>query len=182
MSFLSSLSSSSPPAPSYHPASLSYLAIFSPSLKPEAISKEKKDELSEEELEQRNTSAQLLFYTSRERAVSNQKVSRQLGSATGAIQFAEMMAVEERKGKRNKSKNKSKDQDGDRFENGKAWSIHSSKRRLIMVEVMKDLWIHAVSNEVLYDGIYDLNVTSVKEEKKGSLGHHLSSLHLILTS
>lgn len=146
MSFLSSLSSNlnlSSSPPTYHPTSLSYLAIFSPTLKPNPISQEENENLSEQDAEERNTSAQLLFYTSRERAVSNQKVSRQLGSATGAIQFADMMALEEKRGERKEGKKKKAKGKG--VWKGRSWSIHSSKRRLVLVEVMEDVWIHAVS-------------------------------------
>jgi hypothetical protein len=63
------------------PATLLYLAIYNPSLRPPSPVPED-DEDAEEQ-------AHILFYTSRERAVSRDRMLRQIGLAKALINFAE---------------------------------------------------------------------------------------------
>jgi len=63
------------------PATLSYLTIYNPTLRPNDPDSEC-DEDAEEQ-------AHILFYTSRERAVSRDKMLRQVGLAKALISFSE---------------------------------------------------------------------------------------------
>lgn len=63
------------------PPSLLYLTIYNPTLRPD-ISVTHDDEDAEEQ-------AQILFYTSRDRAVSRDKMLRQVGLAKALVNFAE---------------------------------------------------------------------------------------------
>lgn len=63
------------------PPSLSYLTIYNPTLKPSALVSPD-DEDAEEQ-------AHILFYTSKERAVSRDRMLRQIGLAKALVNFAE---------------------------------------------------------------------------------------------
>jgi len=67
------------------PPNLSYLTIYNPTLKPPAdISKD--DEDAEEQ-------AQILFYTSKERAASRDNMLRQIGLAKALANFSEYVIL-----------------------------------------------------------------------------------------
>ena len=151
MSFLPSFSSLSAPSAStasvsssqttFKPASLSYFTIFCPALKPpKKRSGETHDdgppssdpqEAAEDEdaRETAREASQILFYTSRARAALKDRMLRQIGVAKGMIEFCSMVsqgsASEEVSGK------------------GRTWNVHSSKRRMILVEVEAGVWVHA---------------------------------------
>jgi hypothetical protein len=63
------------------PPSLLYLTIYNPTLRPD-IPEPDDDEDAEEQ-------AQILFYTSRDRAASRDKMLRQVGLAKALVNFAE---------------------------------------------------------------------------------------------
>ncbi|EEB90537.1 hypothetical protein MPER_11241 [Moniliophthora perniciosa FA553] len=94
------------------PPNLSYLTIYNPTLSPTGpVSKD--DEDAEEQ-------AQILFYTSKERAVSRDTMLRQIGLAKALTNFSEM------------------------FSGGESCdSIHSQTRRMVMSCPEPDFWIHA---------------------------------------
>ncbi|KAJ1019051.1 hypothetical protein NDA18_006202 [Ustilago nuda] len=158
MSFLpsfSSLGGSSPSSTStigsssqiiYKPASLSYFTIFCPALKPpkheEAATADtaQKDDTEEEDEDARETAreaAQILFYTSRARAVLKDRMLRQIGVAKGMIEFCSMVS---KTSPASTSPHASSIEFGGK---GRTWNIHSSKRRMILVEVQCGLWVHA---------------------------------------
>jgi len=64
-----------------HPA-LIYLTIYNPTLRPSGNVSQDDDEDAEEQ-------AQILFYTSRERAASRDKMLRQVGLAKALVNFSE---------------------------------------------------------------------------------------------
>ncbi|KAJ3806670.1 hypothetical protein EV368DRAFT_49641 [Lentinula lateritia] len=90
---------------------LSYLTIYNTTLRP--ITPNPDDEDAEEQ-------AQILFYTSRERAVSRDRMLRQVGLAKALVNFSGMFDTE----------------------NG-CESVHSQTRRMIMVCPEPDFCIHA---------------------------------------
>ncbi|CCM00358.1 uncharacterized protein FIBRA_02388 [Fibroporia radiculosa] len=94
------------------PAGLLYLAIYNPTLH-SAVQTNHDDEDAEEQ-------AQILFYTARERAVSRDRMLRQIGLAKALTNFAELL------------------QSNDSCEN-----VHAQSRRMIMVSPEPDYWIHA---------------------------------------
>jgi hypothetical protein len=63
------------------PATLSYLTIYNPTLRPVGNN----SEIDEDAQEQ----AHILFYTSRERAVSRDQMLRQVGLAKALVNFSE---------------------------------------------------------------------------------------------
>jgi hypothetical protein len=63
------------------PPALLYLTIYNPSLKPSGPIPEDDDDAEEQ--------AHILFYTSRERAVSRDRMLRQVGLAKALINFSE---------------------------------------------------------------------------------------------
>ncbi|KAG1741148.1 hypothetical protein EDB19DRAFT_1706614 [Suillus lakei] len=94
-----------------HPALL-YLTIYNPTLRPsEEVSKD--DEDAEEQ-------AQILFYTSQERAASRDKMLRQVGLAKALINFSEIFHPTD-----------------------SCHNVHSQSRRMIMLNPEPDFWIHA---------------------------------------
>ncbi|KAH7870432.1 uncharacterized protein C8R40DRAFT_1126606 [Lentinula edodes] len=93
------------------PPNLSYLTIYNTTLRP--ITPNPDDEDAEEQ-------AQILFYTSRERAVSRDRMLRQVGLAKALVNFSGMFDTE----------------------NG-CESVHSQTRRMIMVCPEPDFCIHA---------------------------------------
>ncbi|EMD38908.1 hypothetical protein CERSUDRAFT_104200 [Gelatoporia subvermispora B] len=92
------------------PAGLAYLTIYNPTLRPIHSSS---DEDAEEQ-------AHILFYTAKERAVSRDRMLRQVGLAKALVNFSQMFNVE------------------DSCEN-----VHSQSRRMIMVSPEPNYWIHA---------------------------------------
>ncbi|KAG1907762.1 uncharacterized protein F5891DRAFT_996942 [Suillus fuscotomentosus] len=94
-----------------HPALL-YLTIYNPTLHPsEEVSKD--DEDAEEQ-------AQILFYSSQERATSRDKMLRQVGLAKALINFSEIFHPTD-----------------------SCHNVHSQSRRMIMLNPEPDFWIHA---------------------------------------
>ncbi|KAG2147617.1 hypothetical protein DEU56DRAFT_730850 [Suillus clintonianus] len=94
-----------------HPALL-YLTIYNPTLRPnEEVSKD--DDDAEEQ-------AQILFYTSQERAASRDKMLRQVGLAKALVDFSEIFHPI------------------DSYHN-----VHSQSRRMIMLNPEPDFWTHA---------------------------------------
>ncbi|KAG2145131.1 hypothetical protein DEU56DRAFT_732147 [Suillus clintonianus] len=94
-----------------HPALL-YLTIYNPTLRPnEEVSKD--DEDAEEQ-------AQILFYTSQERAASRDKMLRQVGLAKALVNFSEIFHPTD-----------------------SCHNVHSQSRRMIMLNPEPDFWIHA---------------------------------------
>ncbi|KAG2157853.1 uncharacterized protein EDB93DRAFT_1125050 [Suillus bovinus] len=94
-----------------HPALL-YLTIYNPTLHPsEEVSKD--DEDAEEQ-------AQILFYTSQERATSRDKMLRQVGLAKALVNFSEIFHPSDY-----------------------CHNVHSQLRRMIMLNPEPDFWIHA---------------------------------------
>lgn len=63
------------------PAGLLYLTIYNPTLRPASLTSPD-DEDAEEQ-------AQILFYTARERAVSRDRMLRQVGLAKALVNFSE---------------------------------------------------------------------------------------------
>ncbi|CAE6415988.1 unnamed protein product [Rhizoctonia solani] len=97
---------------------LAYLVIYNPTLQPNP------DDLTEGRDEDDVTEqAHVLFYTARERAVSRDRILRQVGLAKALANFAEMFTS----------------QPG--FDN-----VHAQKSRLIMISPEPDFWIHACVN------------------------------------
>ncbi|KAI0047223.1 hypothetical protein FA95DRAFT_1559283 [Auriscalpium vulgare] len=94
------------------PPALLYLTIYNPTLKPTAPIADD-DEDAEEQ-------AHILFYTARERAVSRDRMLRQIGLAKALINFADMLAPE------------------DVCEN-----VHSQSRRMVMLSPEPGFWMHA---------------------------------------
>lgn len=94
------------------PPGLLYLAIYNPTLRNTSPVADD-DEDAEEQ-------AQILFYTARERAVSRDKILRQVGLAKALVNFTGMFSS------------------ADVCEN-----THSQTRRMIMVSPEPDFWIHA---------------------------------------
>ncbi|KAG8927118.1 hypothetical protein FRC02_008444 [Tulasnella sp. 418] len=102
------------PSSSRSPPSLNYLVIFNPTLTPEISGQEGVDE--DDAIEQ----SHILFYTSREQAVSRDRMLRQVGLAKALINFAEMFTSEPG-----------------------CDSIHSQRKRMIMISPEPNYWIHA---------------------------------------
>ncbi|THV05574.1 hypothetical protein K435DRAFT_773740 [Dendrothele bispora CBS 962.96] len=94
------------------PPNLSYLTIYNPTLRPTGPIPDDDDDAEEQ--------AQILFYTSKERAVSRDRMLRQVGLAKALVSFSEMFNTE------------------DTCEN-----VHSQTRRMIMVSPEPNFWIHA---------------------------------------
>ncbi|KAG6840668.1 hypothetical protein C0991_005216 [Blastosporella zonata] len=94
------------------PPNLLYLTIYNPTLKPLGPVPED-DEDAEEQ-------AHILFYTSKERAVSRDRMLRQVGLAKALVNFSDMF-------------------------NGidMCNNVHSQSKRMIMVSPEPDFWIHA---------------------------------------
>ena len=70
-----------PTAVSRVAATLSYLAIYNPSLRPAGNNAEVDEDAQEQ--------AHILFYTSRERAVSRDQMLRQVGLGKALVNFSE---------------------------------------------------------------------------------------------
>ncbi|KAE9399575.1 hypothetical protein BT96DRAFT_993899 [Gymnopus androsaceus JB14] len=93
------------------PPNLSYLTIYNPTLRPSVSTSD--DEDAEEQ-------AQILFYTSKERAVSRDRMLRQVGLAKALVNFSEMFNADDA-----------------------CQNVHSQSRRMIMVFPEPDFCIHA---------------------------------------
>ncbi|KAJ6534628.1 hypothetical protein DFH09DRAFT_1180184 [Mycena vulgaris] len=92
--------------------SLLYLTIYNPTLRPSGPVPPD-DEDAEEQ-------AHILFYTSRERAVSRDRMLRQVGLAKALISFSDMFNAED-----------------------PCNNVHSQTKRMIMVSPEPNFWIHA---------------------------------------
>lgn len=94
------------------PPCLLYLTIYNPtlSLAPDAYTG---DEDAEEQ-------AQILFYTARERAVSRDRMLRQVGLAKALVNFSEAFDPDQA-----------------------CENVHSQTRRMVMISPEPDFWIHA---------------------------------------
>ncbi|KAJ7068862.1 hypothetical protein B0H15DRAFT_871867 [Mycena belliarum] len=91
---------------------LLYLTIYNPTLRPSG-SVASDDEDAEEQ-------AHILFYTSKERAVSRDRMLRQVGLAKALISFADMFNADD-----------------------PCNNVHSQTKRMIMVSPEPNFWIHA---------------------------------------
>jgi hypothetical protein len=122
------------------PPSLLYLTIYNPTLKPEGPIADD-DEDAEEQ-------AHILFYTSRERAVSRDKMLRQLGLAKALVNFSEyansishsFLLLPNAVNNDNRLGNRRMFVPEDPCDN-----VHSQSRRMLMVSPEPGFWIHAVS-------------------------------------
>ncbi|KAJ3557998.1 hypothetical protein NP233_g11597 [Leucocoprinus birnbaumii] len=94
------------------PANLAYLTIYNPSLRSTSPPTDD-DEDAEEQ-------AHILFYTSKERAVSRDRMLRQIGLAKALVSFSEMFNAKD-----------------------PLDTVHSQTRRMIMVSPEPNFWIHA---------------------------------------
>ncbi|OCH87382.1 hypothetical protein OBBRIDRAFT_796262 [Obba rivulosa] len=92
------------------PAGLSYLTIYNPTLR---LTQPSDDEDAEEQ-------AHILFYTARERAVSRDRMLRQVGLAKALVSFSQMFNAED-----------------------PCDTVHSQSKRMIMVSPEPNYWIHA---------------------------------------
>ncbi|SPO27946.1 uncharacterized protein UTRI_05089 [Ustilago trichophora] len=150
MSFLPSFSSLGAPstsistpssAPTFKPATLSYFTIFCPALKPpknrDVPTSGEAEEHNQDARETAREAAQILFYTSRARAALKDRMLRQIGVAKGMIEFCSMVSKPTLSGA---SPIGNSDDD---LERGRSWNVHSSKRRMILIEVESGMWVHA---------------------------------------
>ncbi|KAG9312964.1 hypothetical protein JVU11DRAFT_6400 [Chiua virens] len=94
------------------PPSLLYLTIYNPTLRPDISAAHDEDEDAEEQ-------AQILFYTSRDRAVSRDKMLRQVGLAKALINFAEIF-----------------------YSTDPCQNVHSQCRRMVMASPEPNFWMH----------------------------------------
>ncbi|KAG6381597.1 hypothetical protein JVT61DRAFT_194 [Boletus reticuloceps] len=92
------------------PPSLVYLTIYNPTLRPNISTDD--DEDAEEQ-------AQILFYVSRDRAVSRDKMLRQVGLAKALVNFAELF-----------------------HSTDPCQNVHSQSRRMVMVSPEPNFWMH----------------------------------------
>ncbi|KAF8449051.1 hypothetical protein L210DRAFT_3640648 [Boletus edulis BED1] len=92
------------------PPSLLYLTIYNPTLRPNISTDD--DEDAEEQ-------AQILFYVSRDRAVSRDKMLRQVGLAKALVNFAELF-----------------------HSTDPCQNVHSQSRRMVMVSPEPNFWMH----------------------------------------
>ncbi|KXN92429.1 hypothetical protein AN958_07047 [Leucoagaricus sp. SymC.cos] len=95
------------------PPNLVYLTIYNPSLRSTGPPNDDDDDAEEQ--------AHILFYTSKERAVSRDRMLRQIGLAKALVSFAGMFNAE-----------------------SPLDTVHSQTRRMIMVSPEPNFWIHAV--------------------------------------
>jgi hypothetical protein len=114
------------------PPTLQYLTIYNPTLVPDAQSAVDEDEDAEEQ-------AHILFYTARERAVSRDRMLRQIGLAKALVNFASYAARDMlKKPELNKFCRMFSADEG-------CSNIHSQARRMIVISPEPDFFIHAVS-------------------------------------
>ncbi|TFK75038.1 hypothetical protein BDN72DRAFT_892719 [Pluteus cervinus] len=95
------------------PPSLQYLTIYNPTLQPSSESSEEDDEDLEEQ-------AHIVFYTAKERAESRDKMLRRVGLAKALVNFSEMFNSEDL-----------------------CNSIHSQSRRMVIISPEPNYYIHA---------------------------------------
>ena len=114
------------------PPGLLYLTIYNPTLRPNSTVPPD-DEDAEEQ-------AHIIFYTGRDRAVSRDRILREVGLAKALINFARYVSP-------------SASMVGDFMyvvsmfnAEDTCESTHSQSRRMIMVSPEPNFWIHAVSN------------------------------------
>jgi hypothetical protein len=79
------------------PCNLLYLTIFNPSITPKKPPRNEEGEITGEYDEDAEEQAQILFYTSRDRAVSRDKMLRQVGLAKALITFSEYVFLKSEK-------------------------------------------------------------------------------------
>lgn len=91
---------------------LLYLAIYNPTLRPAEPVED--DEDAEEQ-------AHILFYTSKDRAASRDRMLRQVGLAKALVSFSAMFNPDM-----------------------PCTDVHSQTKRLVMISPEPDFWIHAV--------------------------------------
>lgn len=136
----SSTAASSSSQPGFKPASLSYFTIFCPALKPpkkRSVADHDAEEAEDiDEREIAREAAQILFYTSRARAALKDRMLRQIGVAKGMIEFCSMVSPTESPSHEGAST-------ANRSANGRSWNVHSSKRRMVLIEVERGIWVHA---------------------------------------
>ncbi|KAF8623037.1 hypothetical protein AX15_006547 [Amanita polypyramis BW_CC] len=94
------------------PPALSYLTIYNPTLRPIHPAPD-----GDEDAE---AQAHILFYTSKEKAVSRDRMLRQVGLAKALVNFAELFSSQDL-----------------------CDSVHSQARRMVMFSPEPDYWIHA---------------------------------------
>lgn len=94
------------------PPNLLYLTIYNPTLRPTGPVDDDNEDAEEQ--------AHILFYTSKERAVSRDRMLRQIGLAKALVNFAELFNPD------------------DPCDN-----VHSQSKRMIMVSPEPNFWIHA---------------------------------------
>ncbi|KAG6330415.1 hypothetical protein ID866_8674 [Astraeus odoratus] len=94
------------------PPALLYLTIYNPTIRPSCAVPEDNEDAEEQ--------AQILFYTSREQAVSRDQMLRQVGLAKALVNFAE------------------------NFHSTASYqNVHSQSKRMIMLSPEPNFWIHA---------------------------------------
>ncbi|KJA28021.1 hypothetical protein HYPSUDRAFT_34294 [Hypholoma sublateritium FD-334 SS-4] len=94
------------------PPSLLYLTIYNPTLQPSGPIDDDNEDAEEQ--------AHILFYTSKERAVSRDRMLRQIGLAKALINFAEVFDPD-----------------------STCDNVHSQSRRMVMLSPELNFWIHA---------------------------------------
>jgi First Longin domain of INTU, CCZ1 and HPS4 len=127
------------------PPALLYLTIYNPTLKPSGPIADD-DEDAEEQ-------AHILFYTSRERAVSRDKMLRQVGLAKALVNFSEYathsLLLQSHGSNLLKTKTKIKIKQSAEHRmfapEDTCDNVHSQSRRMLMVSPEPGFWIHAVS-------------------------------------
>ncbi|PWZ01131.1 hypothetical protein BCV70DRAFT_205722 [Testicularia cyperi] len=150
---------------SFKPATLSYFTIFCPALKPPKSKTKTADESDKTGNSRRNSkgshgksqhsddddeegedsdaareAAQILFYTSRARAALKEKMLRQIGVAKGMVEFCSMVSGSGTSSASDTVNHAAATLAADR---GRSWNVHSSKRRMVLVEVEHGIWVHA---------------------------------------
>ncbi|KAG8743712.1 hypothetical protein FRC10_011585 [Ceratobasidium sp. 414] len=117
------------------PAALAYLVIYNPTLQPnpeDSVEGRDEDDVTEQ--------AHILFYTARERAVSRDRILRQVGLAKALANFAEYVSLDAPDDVDELSKfsifRMFTSQSG--FDN-----VHAQKSRLVMISPEPNFWIHA---------------------------------------
>ncbi|KAG8715918.1 hypothetical protein FRC11_012985 [Ceratobasidium sp. 423] len=130
------------------PPALAYLVIYNPTLQPnpeDLTEGRDEDDVTEQ--------AHVLFYTARERAVSRDRILRQVGLAKALANFAEMFTS----------------QPG--FDN-----VHAQKSRLIMISPEPNFWIHTCVNLAKTPKVTTKNTPSGGEQPE-EFDYHSNSLN-----
>ncbi|KAF9530489.1 hypothetical protein CPB83DRAFT_851016 [Crepidotus variabilis] len=116
------------------PPALSYLTVYNQTLRP-GQPVDNNDEDAEEQ-------AHILFYTSRERAVSRDRMLRQIGLAKALINFSQSFGAEQPYN-----------------------TVHSQTRRMLMISPEPDFWIHACVELAKVERIPDLKAKAKSKSK-----------------